>query len=52
VEYFQLLLEGHNTEEIARERLLPSLQDKAMTQQGLRRYEGVIKRVLERHFGV
>ena len=52
VEYFGLLLEGHNTEEIARERLLPSLQDTPMSQQGLRRYEGVIKRVLQRHFGV
>jgi len=52
VGYFQLLLEGHNTEEIAREKLLPSLQHRDMSQQGLRRYEGVIKKVLERHFGV
>jgi type I site-specific restriction-modification system R (restriction) subunit len=54
VEYFQLLLEGHNTQEIARERLLPSLQkrEQPMSQQGLRRYEDVIKRVLENHFGV
>lgn len=52
VEYFGLLLEGHNTDEIAREQLLPSLKDKPMSQQGLRRYEGIIKRVLQRHFGV
>lgn len=52
VEYFQLLLEGHNTQEIAREKLLPSLQQNPMTQQGLRRYEAVIKKVLENHFGV
>jgi hypothetical protein len=52
VEYFQLLLDGHNTDEIARERLLPSLQQTPMTQQGLRRYEKIIKQVLEHHFGV
>jgi DNA-directed RNA polymerase specialized sigma24 family protein len=52
VEYFQLLLEGHNTQEIAREKLLPILQHRDMSQQGLRRYEDVIKKVLERHFGV
>ena len=54
VEYFQLLLEGHNTQEIAREKLLPSLQQREtpMSQQGLRRYEDVIRKVLERHFGV
>ena len=52
VEYFQLLLEGHNTQEIARENLLPSLQQKSMSHQGLRRYEDIIKRVLEHHFGV
>ena len=52
VEYFRLLLDGHNTQEIAEDRLLPSLQTKPMTQQGLRRYEAVIKKVLERHFGV
>jgi DNA-directed RNA polymerase specialized sigma24 family protein len=52
VEYFKLLLDGHNTKEIAENRLLPSLQAKPMVQQGLRRYEAVIKEVLERHFGV
>lgn len=52
VEYFRLLLDGHNTQEIAEDRLLPSLQAKPMSQQGLRRYEAVIKKVLERHFGV
>ena len=52
VQYLQLLLDGHNTQEIAEDRLLPSLQRNPMTQQGLRRYEKVIKRVLERHFGV
>ena len=50
--YFQLLLEGHSTDEIAREKLLPSLQEKPMTQQGLRKYEAIIKNVLEKHFGV
>jgi len=52
VQYFQLLLDGHNTQEIANDRLLPSLQEKPMSQQGLRRYEAIIKKVLERHFGV
>lgn len=52
VEYFQLLLDGHNTQEIAEDRLLPSLRDKPMSHQGLRRYEAVIKKVLEHHFGV
>jgi len=52
VEYFQLLLDGHNTQEIAEDRLLPSLQAKPMSHQGLRRYEAVIKKVLEQHFGV
>ena len=52
VEYFQLLLDGHNTQEIARDQLLPSLQEKPMSHQGLRRYEAVIKKVLEDHFGV
>lgn len=52
VEYFKLLMNGYNTQEIARDSMLPSLQDKPMSQQGLRRYENVVKEVLERHFGV
>jgi hypothetical protein len=52
VEYFRLLLDGYNTQEINDNRMLPSLQDKPMTHQGLRRYERVIKNVIERHFGV
>ena len=52
VEYFKLLLTGHTTQEIANKNLLPSLRDKPMSQQGLRRYEDVVKGVLERHFGV
>ena len=52
VEYFKLLMSGFNTQEIADGRMLPSLKDKPMTQQGLRRYEDVIMHVLEKHFGV
>jgi len=52
VEYFKLLMSGFTTQEIANKSLLPSLQDKPMSQQGLRRYEDVVKGVLERHFGV
>lgn len=51
-EFFKLILEGHTTEEIARNSLLPSLQGKPMTPNGLRRYEEAIVKALQRYFGV
>jgi DNA-directed RNA polymerase specialized sigma24 family protein len=52
VEFFKLLMEGYNTEEIANKRLLPSLKKKPMTPNGLRKYENVIMKVLQGYFGV
>jgi hypothetical protein len=45
-QYFQLLLEGYNTNQIAQGQMLPV----AKSQQALRRYQGLIKNVLRQHF--
>ncbi len=50
--YFQLLLEGRSNQEIAEHKLLPSLKEHPMTQQGLAKYRTKIKDVLREHFDV
>ena len=50
--YFELLMSGYSNKEIADKRLLPSLQEKSMSQQALAKYRNKIKQVLERHFEV
>ena len=50
--YFQLLCDGFSNKEIAEQRMLPSLREKPMSQQGLAKYRTKIQEVLQRHFDV
>lgn len=50
--YFELLLDGHSNKQIAEDRMLPSLKEKPMSQQGLAKYRDKIKDVLRSHFDV
>ena len=50
--YFDLLLDGYSNKEIAESRLLPSLKNQPMSQQGLAKYRTKIKDVLRQHFQV
>ena len=50
--YFDLLLDGISNKQIAEDRLLPSLQDKPMSQQALAKYRDKVKNVLRQHFEV
>lgn len=52
VTYLDLLLEGVSNKSIAEQRMLPSLRERPMSQQGLAKYRDRIKQVLQRHFEV
>lgn len=47
--YFQLLLDGYSTEEIAKKQMLPSLKEKPMSPQALSGYRKEIEKVLQKH---
>lgn len=48
--YFDLLMDGFSNAEIANKRMLPSLKQRPMSQQGLAKYRDRLKAVLEKHF--
>jgi DNA-directed RNA polymerase specialized sigma24 family protein len=50
--YFDLLLDGYSNKSIAEERMLPSLQERPISQQALAKYRDKIKNVLRQHFEV
>jgi len=52
VAYLDLLLEGVSNKSIAEQKMLPSLRERPMSQQGLAKYRDRIKQVLQRHFEV
>ena len=50
--YFDLLLDGVSNKQIAKDKLLPSLKKKPISQQALAKYRNKVKDVLRQHFEV
>jgi len=50
--YFDLLMDGFSNQQIANDRMLPSLQSQPMSQQALSKYRDRLKAVLRNHFSV